>query len=244
MKKILVIGGIAIALVVVIALVLAGKINPIIKSGIEKTGPVILKAPVTLKGVNISFFSGSGELKGFTVGNPVGYKTDYAFQMDRLKVDLDVKSVTSDKIHIENIIIDSPNIVFEGGFNDNNLSQLQKNASAFAGEGSQKKKTASDSQSQKLLIDHILIQNGSISVSMGILQGQKLTVPLPKIELKDIGKEKDASMSDVLGEVLAAINKAVIPAVQQEVTKFGKGLGGSDEAVQGGMDKIKGFFGK
>ena len=248
MKKILVIGGVAIALVVVIALVLAGKINPIIKSGIEKTGPVILKAPVTLKGVNISFFSGSGELKGFTIGNPEGYKTDYAFQMDRLKVDLDVKSVTSDKIHIENIIIDSPNIVFEGGFSDNNLSQLQKNASAFAGGDSQEKKTASDSKSQRLLIDHILIQNGSISVSMGILQGKKLTVPLPKIELKDIGKEKDASMSDVLGEVLAAINKAVIPAVQQEVAKLGKGLGGTGDTVQegvkGGMDKIKGIFGK
>ena len=99
MKKILVIGGVAIALVVVIALVLVGKINPIVKSGIEKTGPVILKAPVTLKEVNISFFSGSGELKGFTVGNPEGYKTDYAFHVDRLKVDLDVKSVTSDKIH-------------------------------------------------------------------------------------------------------------------------------------------------
>ncbi len=54
---------------------------------------------------------------------------------------------------------------------------------------------------------------------MGILQGKKLTVPLPKIELKDIGKEKDANISDALGEVLIAINKAVIPAVQQEVAK-------------------------
>ena len=93
-----------------------------------------------------------------------------------------------------------------------------------------------------------MIQNGSISVSMGVLQGKKLTVPLPKIELKDIGKEKDASMSDVLGEVLAAINKAVIPAVQQEVAKLGKGLGGTGDTVQegvkGGMDKIKGIFGK
>jgi len=248
MKKILVVGGVAIAVIVVIALVLVGKINPIVKSGIEKTGPVILKAPVTLEGVNISFFSGSGELKGFTVGNPEGYKTSYAFQMDRLKVDLDVKSVTSDKIHIEDIIIDSPNIVFEGGFGKNNLSQLQKNASTFTSGGSKEKETASDSQSQKLLIDHVLIQNGTISVSMGILQGKKLTVPLPKIELKDIGKEKDASMSDALGEVLAAINKAVIPAVQQEVTKLGKGLGGTGETVQegvkGGMDKIKGLFGK
>ena len=82
---------------------------------------------------------------------------------------------------------------------------------------------------------------------MGILQGKKLTVPLPKIELKDIGKEKDANISDALGEVLIAINKAVIPAVQQEVAKLGN-LGETGETVQkgvkGGMDKIKGLFGK
>jgi hypothetical protein len=136
----------------------------------------------------------------------------------------------------------------KGGSGKNNLSQLQKNANAFAGGDSQEKETASDSKSQKLLIDHVLIQNGSISVSMGILQGKKLTVPLPKIELKDIGKEKDASMSDALAEILAAINKAVIPAVQQEVAKLGKGLGGTGDTVQegvkGGMDKIKGLFGK
>ena len=125
MKKLFIIGGVVVAVVVVGVLVMVGKINPIVKGGVEKAGPVILKAPVTLDAVNISFFSGSGELKGFTVGNPEGYKTAHAFSMDRLKIDLDVKSVTSDKVHIKNIVIDSPNIIFEGSFGKSNLSQLQ-----------------------------------------------------------------------------------------------------------------------
>ena len=131
MKKILIIGGAVIIVVVIAILVLLGNINSIVKKGVEKAGPIILQAPVTLKSVDISVSSGSGELQGFTVGNPKGYKTDYAFQMDSLKVDLDVRSVTSDKIHIKNVIIDSPNIIFEGGFGKSNLSQLQANAKAF-----------------------------------------------------------------------------------------------------------------
>jgi hypothetical protein len=51
-----------------------------------------------------------------------------------------------------------------------------------------------------------------------------------------------------LGEVLSSINKAVIPAVQLEVATLGKRLEGTGEAVQegvkGGMDIIKGLFGK
>jgi hypothetical protein len=235
--------------VVVGVLVLVGKINPIVKGGVEKAGPTILKAPVTLDAVNISFFSGSGELKGLTIGNPEGFKTAHAFSMDRLKIDLDVKSVTSDKIHIKNIIINSPSIIFEGSFGKSNLSQLQANAAEFSGAGDDgAEKESSSGDSKKMIVDHIMIDNGSISVSMGILQGQKLTVPLPKIELNDIGKEKDANISDVMGEILAAVNKAALPAVQSGIGDLGIGVGKTGEAVQKkteqGLDKIKGLFGK
>lgn len=248
MKKLFIIGGVVVAVLVVGVLVLVGKINPIVKGGVEKTGPVILKAPVTLDSVNISFFSGSGELKGFTVGNPAGYKTAHAFSMDRLKIDLDVKSVTSEKIHIKNIIINSPSIIFEGSFGKSNLSQLQANAAEFSGAGDGGKKEDSSGGSKKMIVDHVIIDNGSISVSMKVLQGQKLTVPLPRIELNDIGKEKDANISDVMGEILAAVNKAVVPAVQSGIGDLGIGVGKTGEALQEkteqGLNKIKGLFGK
>jgi hypothetical protein len=249
LKKLFIIGGVAVAVVVIGVLVLLGKINPIVKNGVEKAGPAILKASVTLDAAKISFFSGSGELQGFTVGNPESYKTTHAFSMDRLKIDLDVKSVTSDKIHIKNIIIDSPSIIFEGSFGKSNLSQLQANAAEFTGSGDGAgKREGSDGGGKKLLIDHVVIDNGSISVSMELLQGQKLTVPLPRLELKDIGKDKDANISEALGEILAAVNKAVIPAVQSGVSDIGGGVGKTGGALQEktkqGMDKIKGLFGK
>ena len=249
MKKLPIIGGVVIAVIVIGILVLLGKINPIVENGIEKTGPTILKAPVTVDAVKISFFSGSGELKGFTVGNPEGYNTSHAFNMDSLKINLDVKSVTSDKIHIKNITIDSPSIIFEGGFGKSNLSQLQANAAEFSkGGGDSDKEESGKGETKKLVIDHMVIDNGSISVSMALLQGQKLTVPLPKLEMKDIGKEKDANISDVLGEVLAMVNKAAIPAVQSGLGDLGIGMGKTSEKLQEeaskGMDKIKGLFGK
>ena len=100
---------------------------------------------------------------------------------------------------------------------------------------------------RKLLIDYLKIQNSSVSVSAGVLQGKKLTIPLPDLELKDIGKERDASISDVIEEILAAINEAVIPAVQKGITNIDglKEKGESvHEGVKQGIDKIKGLFKK
>ncbi len=236
MKKLVIVAVIIVGLVVVGVVLLVGNINPLIKKGVEKGGSMVLKAPVTLTAADISFSSGTGELQGLTIGNPAGYKAGHAFQMDRLKVVLDVKSVTSDTIHIKEVLIDSPNIVFEGLFGKNNLKQLQENAMAFAaslGSGGGEKKEASGAQSKKVVVDHLKIQNGSISVSMGILQGKKLTVALPTLELNDIGKGRDASFADVLGEILAAINEAAIPAIQSGLGNLGEVVGDVLKSVEG-----------
>ncbi len=255
MKKVLIAGGALILIVLVAVILLVGNIDTIIKKGVETVGPKILQAPVTLKDVDLSVSSGSGELSGLTIGNPEGYKTEYAFRLGRIAVDLDVKSVTTDKVHIRSVLIDSPQIIYEGALGKkNNLSQLQANVESFTGavRGTDKKAESSESDrtggGKKVQIDHIKIADGTISVSMDILQGKALTVPLPTIELRDIGKDKEATMSDALKQILGAVNNGALPAVQGAVTNFTKGLKGTAESVQQGVqeeiDKLKGIFGK
>lgn len=251
MKKIILAG---IIIVIIIAVFLLNNINPIVKKGVETGGSKVLGAPVSLNNSDISIFSGSGALTGLTIGNPAGFNTDYAFQLKEVKVDLNVKSVTSDTIHIKNILIDAPSIIFEGGFGKSNLSQLLANAKAFSGGGTQdngeKSNDKGDSQQKKMLIDQVTIANGSIGVSMNILQGQKLTVPLPTIELSDIGKKGDTSAAEAMEQILTAITQAVIPAVQtgigtldleKNIQETGKAL---QEGVEKKLDTFKGLLGK
>ena len=255
MKKVLIAGGVLILIVVAAVILLVGNIDTIIKKGVETVGPKILQAPVTLKDVDISVSSGSGELTGLTIGNPAGYKTEYAFQLGGIAVELDVKSVTSDKVHIRSVLINSPQIIYEGALGKkNNLSQLQANVESFTGAGGVSDEKPDDSGSvdaggsKKVQIDYIKIADGSIGVSMDLLQGKALTVPLPTIELRDIGKDKEATMSDAVKQILAAVNNAALPAVRGAVTNFTKGLKGTAEAVQEeaqkGLDKLKGLFDK
>ena len=254
MKKFLIIGGIAVAAIIIVVVLVLGNLNSIIKKGVETAGPKILQAPVTLNKVDISFLSGGGELTGLTIGNPEGFKTEYAFQLGQVKVDIDTGSIASEKIHVKSISIAAPQIIFEGAFHKNNLSQLQANAETFTGAGEQatatdEKKAKDSSGGKKIQIDHLTIKNGSVSVSMGILQGKKLTVQLPPIELKDIGKDKDASISDALRRVLGAINKAVIPAIQSNLGNLDKKLlkktGETlQKEVEKGLGAFKGLLGK
>ncbi len=272
MKKLLIGGGIIVVAIVVAFTFLLGNINSIVKKGVESAGPVILQAPVTLNKVDISVSSGTGQLSGLTVGNPKGFKTDFAFQLGDIKLDIDTKSLASDTIHIKSIIIDSPKIIYEGLIGDSNISKLQSNASAFTGQGgsSKDKGSSKGSSGKKVVIDYLKIAKGSIGVSMSILQGKDLSLPLPTLELRDIGKKKSSTFSDVLNEILAAINEAAIPAIKSGIPNLGDGLkmvdeglkkagsglqdtakqlgGGATDGIQGtaekGLNSLKGMFGK
>jgi hypothetical protein len=263
MKKIL-IGGAIIVVIVVVALVLVvGNINAIVKKGVETVGPMVLKVPVTLDKADISVFSGSGRLTGLTIGNPPGFHTEYAFQLGNVQMDIDTGSVTTDRIHVKSIVIDAPSITFEGAFDKSNLSQLQANAAAYTASGKNTGASPAGQQSseppgEKIQIDHLTIKNGDINVSMNLLQGKKLTAALPPIELTDIGKDGGVSIADAMKKVLVAVNKAVIPAIQTNLTKLNldQGVQNAVEAVQEktggalqeqaekGLGKVKGLFGK
>ncbi len=249
MKKILAAGGIVAVLLVVAVALLWSNINTIIERGIETIGPKILQAEVTVNKVNIEVTEGSGTINGLTIGNPKGFKTDYAFKLGSIAVALDPASLTTDTVRIKSVVIQAPDIIYEGLTGKSNLEQLQANALAFVGGGAQKTgATDSAGSGKKVRIDYLKIENGNIGVSAALLQGKKLTVPLPTIELRDIGKNKDTTMADALGQVLGAINKAALPAIQKGISAIGEGLKDAGRTLQEGAEKgfegIKGLLGK
>jgi hypothetical protein len=197
-------------------------INPIIKDSVQTYGSDITKVAVTLDEVDISPWSGQGKLAGLTVGNPKGYKTDSAFKLGVVSVDLDVGSVTSDTVIIHEIVIAAPQVTYELGPGGSNIDVIRKNVESFvgggeksAGGGGQSSGAAgSDEGGPKIIIESLIIRDGTISVSAALLEGKKLSVPLPAIHLKDIGKDKGgASPGEVAEEIMAAVTDGATLAV-------------------------------
>ncbi len=233
MKKLLIFGGIVVVVIVAAAVLMVGNINTIIKKGVEKGGPILLKAPVSLSKVAIDLKSGAGEFKGLTIGNPEGYNTAHAFRLGSLQIDLDIKSVTSDKIHIRKIIIDGPEITYEQrAAGKSNLVQLQENITSFSSPESKDEKNGSGSQGKKMQIDYVKVENANINVSVDILKGEKLTVPIRSFEIRNIGKNRDRTISGALGIILTEINKAVLPAAMSAASGYQKMLQKKAGAVQ------------
>jgi uncharacterized protein involved in outer membrane biogenesis len=255
MKKI--IGFAVLAVVVVIAaafIYLSMNYGSIVKAGVESNGPKFTKTEVALGGVDVSPFAGEISINDFLVGNPKGFKTSHAFKVGTIKVAVDLGSLTSETIHITEIVIDSPDIIYELGGGGSNLQTIQKNVAQASGGGG-KGKAAKDGggEGPKVVIDNLYVRNIKVAFSAGILGGKIIPVPVPDIHLKDIGKDskdgKGATLGEatakVMDEITGSVTKAAsainLDGIKKQAEGLIKGAGG---ATKGVTDSIKGLFGK
>ena len=241
MKKLVLVGAVLVAVTVVAVLVIGSNLGSIVKKGVETVGPKITGTSITLGGVELSPSSGSGTIKDLVLGNPEGYKSAYAIRLGEATLEVDPKSVLSDKIHIKRVAVTNPEITIEGGLGENNLKKILANIDAFT--ASEKSQPASDSGSKKKLqVDDFLLSGAKVDVKFGILGGKGLSVPLPDIHLSNLGTGGDGiTAGELTKTVFNSVFEQVIPAVTRQLTQLGnlgKDLGnGAVDGAKGAVDK-------
>ena len=226
-------------------------LNKVIKTGVEEFGPEFTQTSVRLDNVDISILSGNATLTGLYVGNPDGYKSENIFALGQIEIDIDLRSLVSgDKIIINKIHIQKPEISYEKTLTSSNIKALLKNIEAFTGPADETAEEATeepeDGPSKQVVIKQLIIEDGTIFVG---LMGIGTTVPLPRIEMNDIGEEgNDMSMAEVLDLVLTKVLKSIGPAISGAGNLVGEGgkaaLEQGEGALEKATDSIKSLFGK
>ncbi|MCZ6623383.1 MAG: hypothetical protein O7B35_03965 [Deltaproteobacteria bacterium] len=258
MKRWLLIGGGLIVLIIVVVFFLFSKLDSLIIAAVEKYGSEITQTKVQLNEVDISLTSGEGALRGLTMGNPKGFKTDSAFRLGEISIKLDVSTVTQNPVVIKEIVISAPQVTYELGPKGSNIDAIKRNVDAYMGKMRNKtrdKSTSkgSDKEGRNLVIEHLYIRDGKVDISSTVLQGKTLSAPLPDIHLTDIGKKKGgATPGEVAEKVLGALRQAVGKAVASVgpgkllgTAKEGVAAakGAIEESAKGAADSLKKLFG-
>lgn len=224
MKKILILGGsvVGVLVVAVVAVVIFvySSLDSLIQKAVEKYGSEATQAEVKLKEVKLNVTSGQGMLGGLKVGNPKGFSTPAAFQLGSIGVALDTATVTANPVVIKQIVIEAPEVTYELTPAGSNVAAIQKNVDAYMaklgvkpGGGGAPQKAQSDGDGTKVVIETLTVRGGKVNVSATILQGKAMSTPLPEITLKDIGKEsKGATPAEVSAKLLTVLNEATVKA--------------------------------
>ena len=194
---------------------------------VETIGPKVTQTPVRLDNVDLSPLSASGTLQGLYIGNPEGYKNEHIFSLNQIDVEMEAKSLLSDKIIVNKIHIRSPEMNYEKTLRGSNIKSLLDNVESFGRSDARETmtqntapaepaKTDSESKpSKKVLIRELLIEDLKVSVG---LMGAGTSVTIPRIEMQDL----DSSSTK---ELVAKVLNVILNEVSRQIGAGVSGLG-------------------
>ncbi len=201
-------------LIIVIGfIVLTLSLDYLVKSEIEAIGSEMTATSVTVEKVSISPLSGKGSIEGLKVDNPEGFKKDHAISMSNISIHMDPYTILSDTIAIRQIIITKPSVAVTQKVPQNNLNILMRNM---------EESLASSESSSNMVIEHLLVKEGEVTVSATFTEGKSATVKMDTIELNKIGEEGSSSTRQVIVMVTERLMKEALKV-----------------ALSGGLDKLK-----
>lgn len=230
----------AAALLVIAAIVgaavfwLSGNLDGLVKKAIADYGSAMTQAKVSVDEVRIAPVDGKGTLGNLVIGNPAGFKTPHAMKVGRIDVDIDIASVTRDVVVIRRIAIVAPDINYEMGSAMTNFDAIQKNIASYLSPAGSKP----EKDGIKLIVEELTIRQAKAQASAALLGDKKVSVALPDITLKNLGKARGGITPGELGqEVARALTARLGSAVN-----FDRLLKSTDGAAAKAGSAIKGLF--
>ncbi len=208
----------------------------IVKTGIEAAGTKALKVGVTIDDLDLSIYKGQVRMRGLAVDNPAGYEQKHLLKLGTGEVKTRMKSLMSDTVQIESILLDEISLSIEQKGLSNNLQGILK--SLPKAEPGEPKEEAEKKPGKNLVVKNLKITNTTVKVKLlpvQILPGgtDTVTLKLDPIEMKNLGSEDKMTTAKLASKVMVAI--------AQGVAKQGAGV--LPEDLLGSMQETLGNLG-
>lgn len=242
MKKLGIGIGVLIVVIGIAVFMLVGNLDKIVKGGIEGVGSELMGVPVQVASVELKLKDGSGQISGVTIGNPAGYSSANAFQMDVIRLGLNMKSLGKQPFVINELTIANPVVsldVKEDGSSNlqtilDNMEKNSAKADEKAAAEQPQAEGAPEGEPVRIAFKNLSITGVTANVMKAGPNPQNETVVLPNIVVSDVGGANGLTPAElgsmIFGEIIASSMKN---ALEKKLTEK------LEEAAGGLMDSLK-----
>lgn len=197
-KRVLKIVGFIVLLIILSVLFLTLSIDYIVKSNIETTGSEVLQTQLTVDNVSISIFRGTGSIQGIKIANPDGYEEGDALTVLSLDLKMKPLSIFSNTVVIEDLEIQSLEILYRLQPGGSNLGTLNQNLQSHVPDPDK-------TTDVFVIIDRFLMEETSLTISIDIEGVEPVSATLPRVEHTGIGRNEETEAAEAMKIILESI---------------------------------------
>ncbi|NOY13933.1 MAG: hypothetical protein GXP51_09755 [Deltaproteobacteria bacterium] len=229
-----------VALVVVILLVAGGLlyyVDSMAKKAIEYGGSEALGVATTLDQINISLFSGTASLSGLKIANPSGFKPASFLRLGSGEFAVSLGSLNSDTVVIPKVRLANIQLNLDQKDGQNNIEPLLKRMKSMSGAGEKQSSSNLSDSGKKFILEDLEIENVQVSAALEILgQTAYVKMVLPKIELRDLGKDKGGLP---MPQLVQTVVQVILDTAAQSSAGLSPELARLLKGQLAGLDRVK-----
>lgn len=250
MKKVFIGLGVLVVVLGIVLWRLYANLDQIVAKVIEDVGTEVTQTAVRVGGVDLDLMNGKAGLSQLSVANPAGFSSPHIFSLELVSVAIDVNSIGSNPVIIDEIVVRQPRVAYEiNKQGTSNLDVLKKNVEGYsasrdtgAGTGAAKEaqEPAEKGEEIKLIIRKLSFEGGELSATSALRPDKPIAATLPAFSMNNIGQASGGATSEqVAKEVLDRLVKQAVDAASKAgVDKLTDELRGKAEEKLG--DKVGG----
>lgn len=196
---------------------LYANLDSLVAAAIEKYGSQVTQTAVSVDNVSIKPTEGSAKIGGLTIANPKGYTAPYAFTLKNIGTRIDFQNSGRDKIVIDEIAIDNPEVFYEiNKDRQTNLLELKDNLGI--GKTGKPQPETQPADQPDIVIRRLSFTGGNVHADVVPLN-KRYDLKLPAIRMTNLGGTNGAPPAEIARQIIGRL----LDRVRQEVAAQGVG---------------------
>ena len=199
-----------------------GNLDDFIKSYMVEYGSKMTKTDVEVDSVKTDISKGEILINRVGIENPKGFSYNEAFEVKKVKIQVNKDSLNQDVIEIPLVLINNPEIIYEYNGKKTNFNVLKDNIQNYqknvidssndkkisqVAENKQKKQNKDKKFSKTFIIKELKIVDLEIKARVSSIKKDFINKKIPLIVIKNIGSEtKGATPEFILERVILKID--------------------------------------
>jgi hypothetical protein len=226
MKKVMIGLGILLVVLGILLWRVYANLDKIVAKVIEDVGTEVTQTAVRVGGVDLDLLNGKAGLSQLSVANPAGFSSAHIFSLDRVSIAIDVESVSSNPVIIDEIVVAQPRVAYEINQQGTaNLDVLKKNVAAYSaardggggtGTAKEEQEPAEQGEEIRLIIRTLRFEGGELNASSALRPDKPVKATLPAFTMSNIGQASGGATSEQIAkEVLDRLVKQATDAASK-----------------------------
>jgi len=209
MKKVMIGLGILVVLLGILLWRVYANLDKIVAKVIEDVGTEVTQTAVRVGGVDLDLLNGKAGLSQLSVANPAGFSSQHIFSLELVSVAIDVESVSSNPVIIDEIVVRQPRVAYEiNQQGTSNLDVLKKNVEGYSASRDTGTGTATEQQESagqegeeiRLIIRTLRFEGGELNASSALRPDKPVKAGLPAFTMNNIGQSSGGATSEQIAQ--------------------------------------------